>query len=322
MTDQKIHDLIIIGGGPAGLTAAIYASRRALDTLVLTKDIGGQAAQTTEIENYPGFDSISGPELMNKFHKQAEKYGAKFIFQGVTNISQDETTKIYTITTAKGEYRAYAIILAFGLEHRKLKVPGELEYYGKGVTYCATCDGPFFKNKEICVVGGGSSALDAILYMSKLATKVHSFVRGEAYRGEEILVDEVKYCSNDEIHFKTSFTEIKGESMVKEVIVKDAKTGAEKTMPMQGIFVEIGYQPNITLYKDLVDLSPAETIIVDQDCRTSRPGFFAAGDITTISFKQVISSGGQGCIAALSAYSYIMKQKGIERKIGADWSKK
>lgn len=321
MTEQKIHDLIIIGGGPAGLTAAIYASRRALDTLVLTKDIGGQAAQTTEIENYPGFDSISGPELMNKFYKQAEKYGAKFIFQGVTKIIQDESSKIYTVTTAKSEYRAYAVILAFGLEHRKLDVPGENQFYGKGVTYCATCDGPLFRNKEICVVGGGSSALDAILYMSKLATKVHSFVRGEAYRGEEILVDEVKNCSNVEIHFNTSITEIKGEAMVKEVVVKNKKTEAESVMPMQGIFVEIGYKPNTTLYKDLVELSPAETIIVDQDCKTSRDGFFAAGDITTISYKQVISSGGQGCIAALTAYTYIMKQKGIERKIGADWSK-
>ena len=311
MTDNKIHDLIIIGAGPAGLTAALYASRRALDTLVITKDIGGQASLTNEIENYPGYEHIEGPVLMNTFHKQAEKHGAVFVYDEVTEVKQGED-KMYTVVTAGGSYSAHAVILAFGLEHRHLGVPGEKEYYAKGVTYCATCDGPLYKKKEICVVGGGNSALDAIDYMAKLATKVHAFIRGDHFKGEEVMVQAVKQHPNVEFHFNSAIKEIKGEQFVKSVILENTKDHSTTEVAVQGVFVEIGYQANVKLYKDLVDMTEQGAVIINDKCETSRAGFFAAGDITTLPYKQVITSGGEGCKAALTAYTYIQKKKGIE----------
>ena len=239
MNNDQIKDLIIIGAGPAGLTAALYAGRRELSTLVLTKDIGGQAALTNEIENWPGEEAIDGPTLMNKFHKHAEKFGAEFKFQGVNKIEQDTETKTYTVFTEKESFQSHAVILAFGLEHRKIGVPGEKEFIGKGITYCATCDGPFFKGKEVCVVGGGNSALDAIDYMSKIATKVYAYVRKDSFKGEEVMVNGIKQLQNVEIHFNTSITEIHGEQFVNKVSLINNKTKETSEQELQGVFVEI-----------------------------------------------------------------------------------
>jgi len=315
---DKIYDLIIVGAGPAGLTAAIYASRRMLTTLVITKDIGGQAAMTNEIENYPGFEHIDGPTLMNTFQKQAEKNGAVFVYDGVTSIEQDEETKTYTVSTAGKTFQSHSVILAFGLEHRKLDVPGEAEYYGKGITYCATCDGPLFKKKDICVVGGGNSALDAIEYMSKLANNVHAFVRKDKFKGEQIMVDRVSAIPNVEIHFNTAITEVVGDKFVSKVKLIDTITNETSEMDLQGIFVEIGYVANTKLYGHLAETTEQGAIIIDKDCNTSRPGFFAAGDVTTLSYKQIITSGGEGCKAALTAFSYVNKKKGVEVSVKAD----
>lgn len=320
--EAKVWDLIIIGAGPAGLTAALYASRRSLETLVLTKDVGGQAATTHEIENYPGFEMIDGPTLADKFHKHAEKFGAQFKFSEVKKIEQDEATKNYRVHTSKEVYEGHALILAFGLEHRKLGIPGEKEFYGKGITYCATCDGPFFKGKEICVVGGGNSALDAIDYMSKLATKVHAYVRGDKFKGEDILIANVERLDNVAIHYNTEITEVVGDQFVTSVKLVNNKTQETSEQPLQGVFVEIGYQPNTALYGDLVEMTEQGAIKVNDLAETSRPGFFAAGDITTIPYKQIITSGGQGCTAALTAYTYIQKKKGADPSLRADWTKK
>jgi len=317
-----VRDLIIIGAGPAGLTAALYAGRRSLSTLVITKDIGGQAALTNEIENWPGIESIDGPTLMNNFHKHAEKFGAEFKFQEVVSISQDEKSKNYTVKTASEEFQSHAVILAFGLEHRKLEVPGEKEFYGKGITYCATCDGPFFKGKEVCVVGGGNSALDAIDYMSKIATKVHAYVRGEKFKGEDIMIKSISQLENVEVHFNTSITAVKGEQFVQKVELINNKTKETSAQELQGVFVEIGYVANTKLYEDLVDMTQQGAIKVDDLAQTSRPGFFAAGDITTLPYKQIVTSGGQGCAAALTAYTYIQKKKGIEVSNTIDHAKK
>lgn len=321
-TENKVRDLIIVGAGPAGLTAAIYAGRRSLDTLVITKDVGGQAATTHEIENYPGFEMVDGPGLMNLFHKQAEKFGAQFKYQEVLSISQDETTKNYIIMTTQDSYEAHSVILAFGLEHRKLDVPGEKDFYGKGITYCATCDGPFFRDKEICVVGGGNSALDAIDYMSKIATKVHAYVRGEAFKGEDMLVAGIERLENVEIHYNTEITSIEGDQFVNKVNLVNNQSKEAATQEVQGVFIEVGYKANTKLYEDLVDMTQQGAIKVDDLAQTSRPGFFSAGDITTIPYKQIITSGGQGCTAALTAYTYIQKKKGLDATLTDDHSKK
>jgi thioredoxin-disulfide reductase len=309
---SEIRDLIIIGAGPAGLTAALYAGRRSLDTLVITKDIGGQAASTHEIENWPGTEFIDGPTLMNQFHKHAEKFGAEFKFAGVEKIEHDESQNVYHVSTGKDVYTAHAIILAFGLEHRKLGVPGEKEFYGKGITYCATCDGPLFRGKEVCVIGGGNSALDAIDYMSKLATHVHAYVRGDAFKGEDILIRNVERMENVTLHYNTEVTQVHGEQFVNKVSLLNNKTQETSEQELQGVFVEIGFQPNTKLYEELVEMTPQGAIKVNDLAETSRPGFFAAGDITTIPYKQIVTSGGQGCAAALTAYTYIQKKKGLE----------
>ncbi len=312
-----MRDLIIIGGGPAGLTAALYAARRNLKTLVITKDIGGQASLTKEIENYPGFDHIDGPTLMSQFQKQAEKWGSEFAYEEATGI-EHMADGSYTVKTTLNSYSTHAVILAFGLEHRHLNVPGEKEFYGKGITYCATCDGPLFKNKDICVVGGGNSALDAIIYMSSLAKTVKAIVRKEKFKGEEVLIDAASKLPNVEILYNTEIAEIMGDKFVSGVKLKGGKEIA-----LQGVFVEIGYQPNTKFYGHLVDTTPEGAVIVDKDCNTSRPGFFAAGDVTTLSYKQIITSGGEGCKAALTAYTYIQKKKGMKAETRrTDWTKK
>lgn len=311
-----MYDLIIIGAGPAGLTAAIYAARRNLKTLVITKDIGGQAAMTKEIENYPGFEHVDGTELMQRFLGQAQKWGTEFAYEEAKGI-EHMASGLYEVRTSTRAFQSYAVILAFGLEHRHLGVPGEKEFYGKGITYCATCDGPLFKNKDICVVGGGNSALDAIIYMSSIARSVKALVRKDKFKGEEVLIEQAASKPNVEILYNTEIAEVTGEQFVSGV-----KTTDGRTIPLQGIFVEIGYQPNTAFYSGLVETTPEGAIIVDKDCNTSRPGFFAAGDITTLSYKQIITSGGEGCKAALTAYTYIQKKKGQDAKVGRDWTKK
>lgn len=322
MEQQKIWDVIVIGAGPAGLTAAIYGARRAMSVLVLTKDIGGQMAMTNSIENYPGFEEITGPELAEKFHKQAEKWGAQFNFEGVEAIDHRKEDNIFLVKSEKQTYEAHAVILSFGLEHRHLNVPGEKEYYAKGITYCATCDGPLFKNKTVTVVGSGNSALDAIDYMSKIATKVYALVRGDKFKGEEVMINLVIKNPKVEIKFNTEITEVFGEKFVKGVKVKNKLSSEISEILLDGVFVEVGYEANTKLYGHLVDITESGAIIVDKDCNTSLPGFFAAGDVTTLSYKQIITSGGEGCKAALTAYSYVQKQKGAIVVERSDWKKK
>jgi len=322
MEDKKIWDVIIIGAGPAGLTAALYGARRSMSVLVLTKDIGGQMAQTNSIENYPGFEEVTGPDLADKFLKQAQKWGAAFMYEAVDAINFDEPTKDFKVTTESATHTAHSVILSFGLEHRHLDVPGEDDYYGKGVTYCATCDGPLFKNKEVCVVGGGNSALDAIDYMSKIATKVHAFVRKPKFKGEEVMIDLVSGYKNVEIHYNTEITEVRGEKFVKSVMTKNNQTNETLEIPLQGVFVEVGYKANTKLYAHLVKTTDQGAIEISNDCSTSLPGFYAAGDVTTLPYKQIITSGGEGCKAVLTAYSYVQKKKGNSVGVKSDWMKK
>lgn len=307
-----MHDVVIIGGGPAGLTAALYASRRALDTIVLTKDIGGQAAKTLDIENYPGCKGkISGIELTANFKAQAESFGAKIVFEETKSI--EKIDNYFIVKTKNNNYETKTVLLAFGKTPKELSIPGEEEYKGKGVSYCATCDGPFFRNKAVAVVGGGNSALDAALYLSKICQKVYLIHRRSTFAAEEVLKNKIEETENIETVMEDEVAEIKGEAVVNSISLKSGKV-----LQVNGIFVEVGFVVDRTLVQDLVDLNEKNQIIIDHLQNTSVSGIFAAGDLTTTPYKQIIVSAAEGAKAALSCFDYIQKQDG-KRGILADW---
>ena len=319
------YDVIIIGGGPAGLTAGIYAARRNLKTLIVTMMVGGQVVLPEKICNYPGFLSVSGMNFIKRVQKQAEKAGAQIILDEVKEILPHD--KEYLVKTQTKEFLAKAVILAFGKKQRKLNVPGEEKFIGKGVSYCATCDAPLFKNKTVAVVGGGNSALDAALLLSKYAKKVYLIHRRDEFRGFESFVDEVKKKKNVEFLLSSVVVEIKGENLVKSILVKDLKKEETREIAIDGIFVEIGYDIDPSLVKNLVKLDEHNQIVVNQKCQTFypdkdeiRPGIFAAGDVTNNIFKQIVVAAGEGAKAALAAYNYL---HGVEdSQIVGDWSKR
>jgi len=319
------YDVIIVGGGPAGLTAGIYAARRNLKTLIITMTVGGQVLLPEKICNYPGFLNVSGMNFIKRVQKQAEKAGAQIIVDEVKEILPHD--KEYLVKTQTKEFLAKAIILAFGKKPRKLNVPGEEKFIGKGVSYCATCDAPLFKNKTVAVVGGGNSALDAALLLSKYAKKVYLIHRRDEFRGFESFVDEVRKRNNVEFLLSSIVVEIKGENLVKSILVKDLKTEETREIDVDGVFVEIGYDVDPSFVKDLVKLDEYNQIVVNQKCQTFypdkdeiRPGIFAAGDVTSNIFKQIVVAAGEGAKAALAAYNYL---HGVEDyQIVGDWSKK
>ncbi|PIS43027.1 MAG: thioredoxin-disulfide reductase [Candidatus Kerfeldbacteria bacterium CG08_land_8_20_14_0_20_40_16] len=312
---KKEFDLIIIGAGAAGLTAAIYAARRTLTTLVLTKDIGGQANLASHIENYPGYDSTDGFELMDKIKKQAEKFGARFLMQEVKEIKKQD--KYFQIITTQSKFTAHAIILAFGLTPRDLGVPGEQELKNKGVSYCINCDGPLFKEKTVVVVGGGNSALDAAEYLSKIATQIYLINRGDSFQGERCLVERIEKMKNIKVFSNSEVSEIEGENKVASVRVKNNQTTQEQELFCDGVFVEVGYVAKTDLVKDLVELNERRQVKINRNCETSCPGVFAAGDVTDIAYKQVVIAAGEGAKAALQAYQYLQQKQGKSVKV--DW---
>lgn len=319
--NSLVYDVIIIGGGAAGMTAALYASRRAMKTLVVTQDIGGQAATTNEIENYPGVEFAEGPVLMNKFKEQAEKFGAEFIFAEVVGISKelDELQKPnFIVKTNTQEFVGHSLILAYGLTHRHLGVPGEKEFGGKGVSYCATCDAPLFRGKTVAVVGGGNSAIDAALLLAKLCPKVYLIHRSDNFRAEAVLMEQLKQ-PNIEMILNSEVKEIKGEKLVKSLVVANTtdKT-TERELNTDGIFIEVGFVVNSKIIEGLVELDERKQIKINLDAETSEPGIFGAGDITTIGHKQIVISAGWGATAALKAYEYLQKVRGF-RGVTIDW---
>ena len=313
-----MYDVIIIGAGAAGLTAAIYTSRRALKTLVISKDVGGQASMSSHIENYPGVGLINGVDLMLKFKTQAEQFGASFVFGQVGEIKKE---KDKFIIRANGDiYEAGSLILAFGLTPRDLGVPGEEKFRGKGISYCATCDAPFFRNKTVAVVGGGNSALDAALLLSKIAAKVYLVHRRDEFKGEENLVGQVKENDKIELVLSSGVREVKGDKLIESIIVED-KDNNKKEIMVNGIFVEIGHEVKADFIRSLVKLNEKNEIIIDSNCQTSEPGIFAAGDVTDIEYKQIVISAGEGAKAALSAYQYLQNKTG-KKGAGIDWGVK
>lgn len=319
--EAQVYDTIIVGAGAAGLTAALYASRRAMKVLMVTQDIGGQAATTNEIENYPGVGFVTGPDLMNKFKEQAEQFGARIVYAEVTSLAKGDDAQgkpIFTISTNTESFVGHTVILAYGLTHRHLGVPGEKEFGAKGVSYCATCDAPLFKNKPVAVVGGGNSAVDAALLLAKLCPKVYLVHRREDFRAEAVLVEQLKQ-DHIELVLNAEVKEIKGDTRVRGLVVYDANDKTkERELPVEGVFVEVGFVVNSKLIEGLVELDARKQVKISTDAETSQPGVFAAGDITTISYKQIVISAGWGATAALKTYEYLQKVKGF-RGVSIDW---
>jgi len=302
-----IYDTIIIGAGPAAFTAALYAKRREMETLVIGENLGGQLALASEIENYPGFKSISSHDLINKIYEQIINIGVKVKFNLVKKIENINNT--FTVSTGKETFQAKTIIIAIGLTPKRLSIKGEEEFTGKGVSYCVNCDGPFYKNKTVAVIGGGNSALDGAEVLSKIAKKVYLIHRREEFRAFDSLITQVKAKENIDILTNTQITEIIGDNIVKKIKIKNTKEKKEEIMDMNGVFMEIGSTANTDLVANFVKKDDANQIIVDSRCRTETPGVFAAGDVLADTYKQLTVACGHATTAALSAYQYIRSNK-------------
>ena len=302
---MEIYDVIIVGAGPAGLTAGIFALRRELKTLIISKDIGGQINLAHKIENYPCFLEISGMELAEKMRNHYEYLGGRMILDEVVEIKKrDNLFEVHTLYGKK--FLTKTVILAIGRVHRYLGVPGEKELIGKGVSYCYTCDGPFFKNKVVAVVGGGDSAFRAAEFLSDIAEKVYLIHRRDSFRAEESIVKKVKEKSNVEFILNSVVKEIKGENKVESIIIENVKTKEIREIKLDGVFIEIGFEViNEMINKIGIITNERGEIVVDKNCSTNIKGIFAAGDCTDIEHKQIITACAMGAIAALSAYEYI-----------------
>jgi len=312
-----MYEVIIVGAGPAGLTAAIYASRRNLKTLVLSKGLSDQVSETPHIENYPGFEKIEGYKLIQLFEKQVRDFGVEIIFEEVVKIKPKKDSFVVKTVTKKS-YKSKVLILAFGKTPRTLDIPGEKEFTGKGVSYCATCDAPLYRDKTVAVIGGGNAALDASLLLSKIAKKVYLIHRRDEFRGFEAEVEKVKKRKNIELVLSHVAVEFKGDKVLKSVIVESKKTSERKELKVNGVFVEIGSVVKTDFVKDLVKLDKNGYIIVNKNCETSHPGVFACGDVDNTPFKQIIVAAGEGAAAGLMAYNYL---HGIKAEIIIDWRK-
>jgi len=306
-----MYDVVIIGSGPAGMTAGIYAVRREMKTLIIGRDLGGQLVWASEIENYPGFESIGAFDLINKMKEQTIKAGVE--------MKNDEVKKIekmadgsFTLYTNKEAVTARTIIIAMGLSPRRLAVEGEIEFNGRGVSYCANCDGPFFKNKKVVVVGGGNSALDAAEVLSKIASQVYLIHRSDKFRAFDTLLAEVKTKNNVEIILDSELKKIAGEAKVEKVIVNNIKSSEIREIAVDGIFIEVGRIASTDLVAEFVERNEKNQIVVTNKMETKTDGIFAAGDVVECEFKQITIATGQATIAALSAYQYLQLQAGKE----------
>jgi len=316
--EEKIYDAIIIGGGPAGLTAGIYLSRARMSTLLIEKALpGGQAILTEIIENYPGFPlGIAGPELMRKMEEQAVRFGLKIEYGEVEEIKikEGKEDKVRIVKINNKEYKTLTIILASGAEASKLEVPGEEELRGRGVSYCATCDAPFFKDQKIVVVGGGDTAIEEALYLTKFVREATIIHRRDRLRATKILQERI--FSNKKINFAwdSVVTKILGKEKVEGVLVQDKKTGEEKVISCQGVFVFVGNIPNSKFLNELIKLGKKGYILTDDNMMTSQEGIYACGDVRKKILRQVVTACGEGATAAFAAQKYIEELKGVSYK--------
>jgi alkyl hydroperoxide reductase subunit F len=300
------YDLIIVGGGPAAMSAAIYAARKMLNVALITRDFGGQVLETTEIENWLGFQSISARELVDSFVEHVESFDISVVMnKGAEEIIKED--ELFKVRTEEGDvYSGRALILATGKRHRPLNVPGEKELVGRGVAYCATCDAPFFKGKRVVVAGGGNSAFTTATDLLKAGAEVImvNFIKG--WQADETLQKRVRRSDTVLFFDYHQVARIEGKDSVEAVVVKNREDEKEERLTAGGIFVEIGLQPNNESVGNLVDLNDLGEVIIDCSCRTSVEGFFGAGDVTTVPHKQIVISAGEGAKAALSAYDYLI----------------
>ena len=303
------YDVIIIGAGPAGYTAGIYCSRARHDTLIISGLLpGGQLMNTTDVENYPGFEEgIMGPDLMLTMRKQAERMDTTIIDDVVVNV--DFRAKPFKVLTGSEEYEAKAVIVCTGATPRKIGIEGEQTFSGKGVSYCATCDGAFFRNQDIAVVGGGDTCMEEATFLTKFASKVHIIHRRDAFRASKIMQDRALSNENIEVHWNSEIEDIKGDQKVQQIILKDTKTGENKTLEMGGVFVAIGHEPNTDLFKNQLEMDENGYIIQKQNTETSVKGVFTAGDVHDHRYRQAVTAAGFGCMSAIDVDKYLSEQK-------------
>lgn len=304
--------VLIIGSGPAGFSAALYAARADLNPVVLTgMELGGQVSLTYTVENYPGFpDGVGGPELVELFQKQAERFGAKVEFD--TAVEVDLSKRPFRVRTYNTTYLAEALIITTGATPRHLNVPGEVELTGRGVSYCATCDGWFFKEKDVIVVGGGDSALEEGIFLTRYANSVTVVHRREALRAGPILENRAKANSKIKFLWNTVVSEIQGKEAVKSVRLKNVVTKEECEVPSDGVFIFIGHTPNTQLFKDQLEMDENGYLVTDKFTRTKVPGVFAAGEAADPHFRQVITSAGMGAAAAMQAGHFLDETVGYQ----------
>jgi len=299
------YDVIIIGAGPSGYTAGIYCSRAGYDTLILSGILpGGQLVNTTEVENYPGFENgIMGPDLMIDMRKQSQRMGTTIVDDVAVDV--DFRRKPFKVLTASEEYEGRAVIIATGANPRKLGLEGEETFGGKGVSYCATCDGPFFRNQEIVVVGGGDSAIEEATFLTKFATNVHLVHRRAELRASKVMQERALNNQKIKFHWDSAVTEIKGDQKMQQAVLKNLKTNEETTLDAGGLFVAIGHEPNTQLFKGQIDLDEEGYVVLKSKTQTNIEGVFAAGDVHDRNYRQAITAAAFGCMAAIDVDKYL-----------------
>lgn len=312
MSEQKIHKTLIIGSGPAGYTAAIYAARANMDPVLYTGlEPGGQLMITTDVENYPGYpDGVKGPEMMDDFRKQAERFGTEVNYDTVVKV--DFTGPVHKVWTEGGkEIHAHSIIISTGASAKWLGIESEKKLMNRGVSACAVCDGFFFKDTKVAVIGGGDTAAEEALYLSKLCPEVNLFVRRDEMRASKIMQERVFKADNIVVHWNTETEEIIGEEEVEAVRVFNNKTGEKKTIPVKGFFVAIGHTPNTGIFKDWLEMDESGYLLTEgKSTRTNIEGVYASGDAQDKIYRQAVTAAGTGCMAALDAERYLT-EKGI-----------
>lgn len=301
---QEKYDLIIIGSGPAGLSAAVYGMRAGLKLLVIEKNpmSGGQVLNTYEVDNYLGLPGINGFDMGMKFREHADKLGAPFLEAEVTGITDGESKIVHT---TQGDYEAKALIVASGAHHAHLGVPGEEELSGMGVSYCATCDGAFFRGKTVAVVGGGDVALEDAIYLTRFCEKVYLIHRRDELRGAHVLQEQLKALHSAEILYSHVALEIRGENGVEGILLEDVKSGSQRLLPVDGVFIAVGIHPETELVRELVDCDEAGYVLAAEDGATNVPGIYAAGDIRKKPLRQVVTAVADGANAVTAAAAWI-----------------
>ncbi|MFA5267730.1 MAG: Uxx-star family glutaredoxin-like (seleno)protein [Methanoregula sp.] len=302
---EEVNDVVIVGAGPAGLTAGVYCARKMVKTVIVSENIGGQALESWAIENYMGYRMITGGDLMKKFEEQVRTLNIRLELDRVTGITKEGS--LFIVKTGSGaELKTKTLILAQGNRPKKLGVANEEQYLGHGLSICSTCDGPLYRGKKVAVVGGGNSALQTAIEMSELAASVDLIVR-TTIKADPVYSEKMKTKKNITVHLHSQVAEIEGDKFLSAITIKNNK-GIEKKLTLDGVFIEIGWLPNTDMVEGLVALNPKKEIAVDCNGRSSVPGIFAAGDVTSVRSKQIIIAAGDGAKAALSAFDYLMSE--------------